>query len=95
MRTSPFLICLIVCLSFKTNAQVSELKTLFELSNGKQTPTYPRIIDWWKKLDALTPQVRMETRGNTDAGFPLHLVVISTDGKTDWSSIKKSGKRII
>ncbi|MEY5034500.1 MAG: hypothetical protein RL447_878 [Bacteroidota bacterium] len=95
MRTSPFLICLIVCLSFKTNAQVSELKTLFELSNGKQTPTYPRIIDWWKKLDALTPQVRMETRGATDAGFPLHLVVVSTDGKTDWSSIKKSGKRII
>ena len=95
MRTSPFLFCLIVCLSFKTNAQVRELKTLFELSNGKQTPTYPRIIDWWKKLDALTPQVRMETRGTTDASFPLHLAVISTDGKTDWSSIKKSGKRIM
>jgi hypothetical protein len=56
---------------------------------------YPRIIDWWKKLDALTPQVRMETRGTTDASFPLHLAVISTDGKTDWSSIKKSGKRIM
>jgi hypothetical protein len=95
MRTSPFLICLIVCLSFKSNAQVRELKTLFELSNGKQTPTYPRIIDWWKKLDALTPQVRMETRGTTDAGFPLHLIVVSADGKTDWPSIKKSGKRII
>ena len=95
MRTSPFLICLIVCLSFKSNAQVRELKTLFELSNGKQTPTYPRIIDWWKKLDALTPQVRMEARGTTDAGFPLHLIVVSADGKTDWPSIKKSGKRII
>jgi hypothetical protein len=77
------------------NTQVSALKTLFEISEGKQTPTYPRIIDWWKKLDAMTPQVRMETRGSTDAGFPLHVVVVSSDGKTDWSSIKKAGKRII
>jgi len=76
-------------------AQVSSLKTVFELSNGAQTPTYPRIIDWWKKLDALSAQVRLETRGETDAGFPLHLVVVSADGKTDWSSIKRSGKRII
>ncbi len=76
-------------------AQVSSLKTVFELSNGAQTPTYPRIIDWWKKLDAQSAQVRLETRGETDAGFPLHLVVVSADGKTDWSSIKRSGKRII
>ena len=77
------------------SAQVSQLKTVFELSNGDQTPTYPRIIDWWKQLDRMTGQVRMETRGQTDAGFPLHLVVVSADGKTDWPSIKRSGKRII
>lgn len=76
-------------------AQVSTHKTLFELSEGKQTPTYPRIIDWWRKLDAMTPQIRMENRGETDAGFPLHLVVVSSDGKTDWASIKRSGKRVI
>jgi len=46
-------------------------------------------------LDKITAQVRMETRGQTDAGFPLHLIVVSADGKTDWPSIKRSGKRII
>ncbi|MFM7672071.1 MAG: M14 family metallopeptidase [Bacteroidota bacterium] len=81
--------------AFWAQAQVSDLKTIFELSEGKQTPTYPRIIDWWKKLDALTPQVHMETRGMTDAGYPLHVVVVAADGKTDWASIRKSNKRII
>ena len=85
---------LIVC-TLRGQSQVSNLKTIFELSEGKQTPTYPRIIDWWKKLSALTPQVRMETRGATDAGYPLHLVIVAADGKTDWASIRKSKKRII
>lgn len=91
---SWFIGCLIAS-SLQGSAQVSDLKTIFELSEGKQTPTYPRIIDWWKKLDVLTPKVRMETRGQTDAGYPLHVVVVSTDGKTDWTSIRKSNKRII
>ena len=91
---SRLLGCLML-LALVGEAQVSNLKTIFELSEGKQTPTYPRIIDWWKKLDALTPQVRMETHGSTDAGFPLHLVVVSADGNTSWSGIRKSNKRII
>ncbi len=95
MRIRPVLIACLLAFPFLMPAQVSSLKTVFELSGGQQTPTYSGIIDWWKKLDALTPAVRLETRGTTDAGFPLHVAVVSIDGKTDWRSIKKAGKRVI
>ena len=48
----------------------------FEQSDGKETPDYAEIIDWWKKLDDRSAQVKMLTMGMTDAGFPLHLVVL-------------------
>lgn len=95
MRLRPVLIACLLAFPILLPAQVSSLKTIFELSGGQQTPTYPRIIDWWKKLDAMTPFVRLETRGGTDAGLPLHLAIVSMDGKTDWGSIKKAGKRVI
>jgi hypothetical protein len=98
MKQYSAAILLLVLISFfqsELTAQVSKLKTLFERTQGKQTPTYAEIIEWWKKLDAMAPQVRMESKGETDAGFPLHLIVVSSDGKNDWAHIKKTDKRII
>jgi Zinc carboxypeptidase len=71
------------------------ISTKFEQSNGKQTPAYFEIIDWWQKLDARSGKVKMLTMGITDAGFPLHLVVISTDGNYNFGDIHKKDKRTI
>lgn len=69
--------------------------TKFETSKGKQTPTYAEIIDWWQKLDQHYSQVKMLTKGMTDAGKPLHLIVISTDKDFNFASLHKKNKRII
>jgi hypothetical protein len=69
--------------------------TRFEQSKGTQTPTYFEIIDWWKKIDAASPHIQMQTMGMTDAGYPLNLVLISSDKDFDISSIKKKNRRII
>ena len=76
----------------KSNAQAPQTK--FELSDGKQSPAYSEIIDWWKKMDAASPFVKMEEKGMTDAGFPLHLVLVSADKDFDIASIKKKKKTI-
>lgn len=76
-------------------AFAQNLATRFESSNGKQTPTYFEIIDWWKKLDQQSPYVKMLTMGMTDAGQPLHLVLVSTDKDFDLVSLRKKNKRII
>lgn len=69
--------------------------TRFEQSKGTQTPTYFEIIDWWQKLDAQSGKVKMLTMGMTDAGFPLHLVVVANQGDYNFDNIRKNNKRII
>lgn len=91
MRHSFLIFCLLV--SFIAGAQ--KLTTRFEQSNGTQTPDYFEIIDWWKKLDFQSGKIKMLTMGITDAGYPLHLVVVSNNGDYNFSNIRKNNKRII
>lgn len=71
------------------------ISTKFEESNGTQTPTYFEIIDWWKNLDDKSGKVKMLTMGMTDAGYPLHLIVVSNNGDYNFDNIRKKNKRII
>jgi hypothetical protein len=72
-----------------------DLTTHFEKSKGKESPEYGEIINWWKKMDAASPKVKMLTMGPTDAGFPLNLVLVSVDGDFNVESARKKNKRII
>jgi hypothetical protein len=71
------------------------ITTKFEQTKGAQSPTYYEIVDWWQKLDKQSAHVKLLTMGMTDAGFPLHLAVISADGDFNFESLKKKNKRII
>ena len=65
----------------------------FEKTNGMESATYFEAIDWYKNLDKKSPQVLVKEIGMTDAGYPLHLVLVSTDGKFDpvqWHKEKKT-----
>src|SRR6187455_2767440 len=84
------LFLLVTQFSFSQN-----ITTRFEQSNGTQTPTYFEIIDWWQKLDAQSGKVKMLTMGMTDAGYPLHLIVVSNNGDYNFENIRKNNKRVI
>lgn len=71
------------------------ITTRFEKSKGTETPTYAEVISWWQQLDAQSGKVKMLTMGMTDAGFPLHLVVVSNNGDYNFTNIRKNNKRII
>ena len=75
------------------NAQ--NITTVFEKSNGTKTPTYFEAIDWWQKLDAQSGKVKMLTMGMTDAGYPLHLIVVANNGDYNFDNIRKNNKRVI
>jgi hypothetical protein len=87
-------ILLILCIAF-TKSFAQNITTKFEQSGGKESPAYFEIIDWWKKLDAASPYVKMIEMGPTDAGFPLHLVIVSADKDFNFESLHKKNKRII
>ncbi|MGB5029398.1 MAG: M14 family metallopeptidase [Chitinophagaceae bacterium] len=88
-----FFLIFFLLVSFIAGAQ--KLTTRFEQSNSTQTPDYFEIIDWWKKLDLQSGKIKMLTMGITDAGYPLHLVVVSNNGDYNFSNIRKNNKRII
>jgi hypothetical protein len=84
-----------ILLLLSSNLFGQNLKTRFEQSKGTESPTYSEIIDWWQKLDQQSPYVKMLTMGMSDAGFPLHLVVVSADKDFNFESLHKKNRRII
>lgn len=84
---------LLLLSSFSAFSQ--KFTTLFEQSGGAKSPTYPEVINWWKALDAAYPTVQMMEMGPTDAGFPLHLILVSTDKTFAIKNIRQQKKNII
>jgi hypothetical protein len=70
-------------------------QTVFEKTAGKETVTYDQCIRYYKELDAAFPSVRIKEFGLTDAGYPLHLVLFSTDAKHDPVQWHKENKVVI
>ena len=71
------------------------MTTRFEQTGGTESPTYYQIVEWWKKLDPGSANVKIMEMGPTDAGFPLHLVMVSGDKDFNIQSIKAKKKAII
>lgn len=83
-----FITAMMLCQSIFMAAQ----QTPFEKSNGKKTATYFEAINWYQDLEKHSAGISVRQMGPTDAGYPLHLVLISRDGKFDpvtWHRQKK------
>jgi len=88
-------ILLLISITASFNLFAQNITTKFEQSNGTQTPTYFEIVDWWKKLDEKSGKVKMLTMGMTDAGYPLHLIVVANNGDYNFDNIRKNNKSVI
>ncbi|ANE50327.1 M14 family metallopeptidase [Flavisolibacter tropicus] len=89
-----FLLTILSLFSLFSIAQ-KKFETVYEKSNSTQTPTYYQIIDWWKALDAASPLVQMKEMGPSDAGFPVHLILVSGDKDFTIKSLKDKKRNII
>ena len=66
--------------------------TQFEKSGGTETSQYTDVINYFKELSSTYPELSVFEMGETDAGYPLHLVVYDSDGKTQLNTLKNSTK---
>lgn len=66
--------------------------TAFELSNCEQTATYAETISYYKILAEKFPTISLEEIGDTDSGFPLHVVTYYSGGKLQLKDIQKTDK---
>lgn len=79
----------------KLTKKTDDFTTLFETSNGTETPEYKDVISFYQKLATNYPEVSLFEMGETDSGKPLHLIVFNADGKIDLKKLKDSSKNRI
>ena len=75
---------LLFCL-FTTGAFAQQ--TRFEKTNGTETATYFETISFYKLLDKGSENILVKEGGMSDAGYPLHIVLVSADksfNPTEW-----------
>jgi len=92
MKKSLFILAL--CLPTVVMSQ-NNPETRFEKSNGLETGTYQEVIAYYQQLGRDFPEVNVEEVGQTDSGYPLHLVTVSTDQNFDFTKAHDSGKAVI
>ncbi|MEO5941785.1 MAG: M14 family metallopeptidase [Ferruginibacter sp.] len=78
-----------------TNNLAFSQQTRFEKSKGTETATYSEIIKWYEDLSKTSAEISVKEMGPTDAGYPLHLVMISSDKSFDPVKWHKENKVVI
>ncbi len=88
------LVLLVSCEDEKENKTVN-FKTHFELSNGEETPTYFQVIDFYIRLAKEFPEINIQTIGQTDSGYPLHMVTFNNEGDFNFNKIANNKTTIL
>ena len=86
-----FFLCSILSIQAQPDMTFS---TPFE-NDPDYSASYQEVVDFYKKLAASSPILELQEYGMTDAGFPIHLAVLSSDKVFDPVAVRKSGKRIM
>ncbi len=91
------LLATIVLLSCDNNTdkKKEQLSTLFEQSNGTKTAEYKEVIDFYIQLAQDYPEINIQTMGETDSGFPLHIVTYNTDADFNFQKIRAKKNLIL
>ncbi len=89
MRKITFLLFL-----FVSNLSFAQ-QTKFENTNGTETATYFETINFYKLLDRSSAYILMKEGAMGDAGYPLHIVLVSSDKSFDPLEWHKKNKVVI
>ena len=93
MKQLTYLLLIFIIISCTSKeATTTNFTTLFETSKGTETPEYTEIIQFYKNLAKSYSEISIHEIGKTDAGYPLHLVVLDTDGRSNLNELKHSKK---
>ncbi len=89
------LLCFVAFSCDDSSKKQADFKTLFETSEGTETPEYKDVITYFDNLAEAHHQISLFSFGQTDSGEPLHLVVYNKEGIYNVDEIKNSPKNRI
>ncbi len=86
---SVLIILLLFCCESKQEDKAVNFPTHYELSEGMETATYLQVIDFYIQLAKEFPEINIQTIGDTDSGYPLHVATYNSDGNFNFKKIGK------
>jgi hypothetical protein len=89
-----FLVLLSISCENANNASKFDFETIFEKSEGKETATYKKTINYFLELAKSYSEISIQEIGETDSGNPLHIVTLNPDAEFNFDEIRIQ-KRII
>ena len=97
MRFFLIIIVLFLLISYENKKQntTTNFSTHFEATDGTETATYDQVVDFYLKLAREFPEINIQTVGETDSGYPLHLVTYNKDGDFDFKKIADTKATIL
>ena len=89
MKLYPFLFLVLLFISCEKKKQDKEtyFQTHFEKTGGTETATYQQTIDFYIQLAKEFPEINIQTIGETDNGYPLHIVTYNPEGNFNFQKI--------
>nr|WP_299074700.1 M14 family metallopeptidase [uncultured Allomuricauda sp.] len=73
----------------QTEDKASSYQTFYETADGKETATYQETIDFYIRLAKDFPEINIQTIGETDSGYPLHIVTFNPDGDFNFEHVRQ------
>ncbi len=64
-------------------------KTYFEVTEEQETPPYDEVISFYKELAREFSSVNIQTIGETDSGYPLHIVTYNPEADFNFQRLRE------
>ena len=89
-RLLPFLFAIAIACEPQTRDEKEVFITPFEISKGKSTATYDEAIEFYMELAREFPEINIQTIGETDSGYPLHIVTFNAEADFNFQKLAES-----
>lgn len=90
-----FIFFLFISCEKKEEEKKASFQTIFENSEGKETATYHETIEFYRDLAKTYPEINIQSIGNTDSGYPLHIVTFNASGNFNFERIRNENLLVL
>ncbi|MEM9141976.1 MAG: M14 family metallopeptidase [Bacteroidota bacterium] len=89
------LLAMLLSCTTESKDELPAFTTQFEISKGRETATYGQVLDFYIQLAKKFPEINMQTIGETDSGYPLHIVTYNPEGSFNFQKIRENNSVIL
>ncbi len=76
------------------HTKVVAQEAIVQYADSNRTPTYAEVIDFYRQVNS-SPYMLLDSVGTTDAGYPLHTLIIDSRQQFQPDAIRAAGRSVL